>query len=64
MFWEAGIKFLMVSIYAYVRHLSKHFRHEDPPDSRIKVGAEITPSLIEEISSGTFVEGSVRGSKP
>ncbi len=31
MFWEAGIKFLMVSIYAYVRHLSKHFRHEDPP---------------------------------
>ncbi len=29
MFWEAGIKFWIVSIYAYVRHLFKHVRHED-----------------------------------
>lgn len=29
MFWEAGFNFLIVSVYAYVHHLFKHFRHED-----------------------------------
>lgn len=31
MYWEIGIKFMIKSVYSYVRHLFKHSRHQGLP---------------------------------
>ncbi len=34
MYWEIGIKFMIKSVYSYVRHLFKHSRHQELPQIR------------------------------
>jgi hypothetical protein len=57
MYWEAGMKFLILSVYSYVRHFFKHFRLGRPhADSRKEVGAGKTPSSIEDTISSSADE--------